>query len=1423
MAGPTNRGFIYEVTVTDNFTPSLKKFNEGIEKNRQVHVKFQGDLKRQEGLKKATAALRSHGSAMGQWATKTRAARDASKSLGSELGKLSTKTAARSRSLKTQTKNMRENLEALKALTRNTRSAVKPLKELNDETARMAKLTQGRRAYFEAEKKRMKELGRLYDTMATKQRRATELALKEAAAQRNLAQSTDRANRSRRRSLGAGGGVQPGAGASGGATSPPSGGGGGTMPPVPPVGSPGFCGRLASMLGAIRSTTKEMFLLDKTGKDALFTFRRLIGIFAVFTAARMLITGFRALVQDTVRFSANIETAHLGIAAIITASTRMLDLEGKVVNKAEQFARAKIIAADQAEKLRVEALKTAATYDQILEAYQIGLGPGFAAGMTQDQVRNFAVRVSQAAGAIGLPQNQLNEEIRSVLAGTIQKRTTRIAATLGISNEDIRRAKELGMLYEFLMEKFSAFGVAGEETLLTWNAIVTNTKDAILLLLSTGMREFFEEIKSLLMSVKDSVTEVDEVTGRIKLNPQALEAVGHINRGLVRAIAAIKEFGRARGMTSFNDIAKAIGESIGLTAEILTGVVSGFVDGAKVVWAAFDKYIIQPILSIKSLLGDEIPETTQGLAHEVTKFWVKFTAVSVAVSLIGTLLIKIGTVLSILSSIVKVGLLKPFMLLARQPLFWIITGFALLLEGIKRIASRSLGLALTWKSFGKILLAAVTPAMAKFVQLFERAVASIRHAFARAWLAVGSGIKDSMYGVAEAVLGVIARFSDAAKGALAEVRRQRKEALQDSRRAKYDLDKELADAHAKADEKFFKAQREFWDKRAEIIAEQRASEAEDAAESAALEGYSDLLGNIGMEAAVVEDELDWAPTMVGNLQSLEQFEKKLEDLRDSAAKERVKLAVLGYAGLGKSALMEQRTSALDIEKELRPIQGDLSRVTSELEGATRLLQEAEIDLMEIEFKDSFLASMTEALGEAVAYGDKLTARGIMDTMADMFDPATAQAALDTVKNYLDAQSRVQSLTLQQKEAKEAILDLDKAMAELSAIKVVTSMREATQAAQDQYLISLAQYQNMERMALLERQRVVMDRSLREKEGGLQGKLQLLQAEMAVAKAQSDRELAGLRAASEMARSDEERKAIEEAILQIQKKQTLERAAQLAELEQTKEQLRILQERQEDGLGGMFEEAMERFANRTLEYFETTVSMMESIFTKFSDFLADSLIEALDPTSDASFKDRLRTFLQDIFREITRMYMQLAIAKMMAGFMSPMANAEATGAAWGGVGFPGEGGFHAGGKIPGSGKPSFAHRFAEGYAYGGRIRRHPNDTTPIWAEPGEFMQPVASVNAYGLDFMRALQHRTIPPSALRAALSGPVRARASRPASVPVAGGSGGERGQSGGFVPTLVIDDAAAERIMRSAPGRRVLQSMLHEERDLIRSLGNRS
>lgn len=310
-----------------------------------------------------------------------------------------------------------------------------------------------------------------------------------------------------------------------------------------------------------------------------FTFRRLFGILATFAAARAAYTGFVETVRQTVDFSSSLENTRLGLASLFTVLGNVRNAQGELLTGSAALDEGLSIAEDQMKKLRVEALQTAATFDELASTFQIGLGPGLQAGLDVNQVRQFTVQISQAASALGVAQNQLSEEIRSILSGTIQQRTTRIAAALGITNEDIRQAKEAGRVFEFLQQRFAGFSVAGRKALDTFSARVTNAKDAVLLLASSGAEGFFTSLKGLLADVANAAVQFDESTKNLTVNQGAVEAFKGFFDGLKEAVEDVRALRDNIPVEQVRNIAQGFGEIVTVLSGLVTGALPGIVAG----------------------------------------------------------------------------------------------------------------------------------------------------------------------------------------------------------------------------------------------------------------------------------------------------------------------------------------------------------------------------------------------------------------------------------------------------------------------------------------------------------------------------------------------------------------------------------------------------------------------------------------------------------------------------------------------------------------------------------------------------------------------------------------------------------------------------------------------------------------------------
>jgi hypothetical protein len=297
--------------------------------------------------------------------------------------------------------------------------------------------------------------------------------------------------------------------------------------------------------GATKTVTSALTAQAKklpTIEDGMRRIRRaILAVTAAYGGFRSIL-GFVKIGFD---FNQIIESSRLGIAALITAEADLVSAQGKLLTGTDALAAAQGLAGKQLDKLRIAGLQTTATTEELVQAFQEAVGAGVSVGLTLDQIRTFSVQVAQAATAINLPMNQLQQETRSILQGTID-RNSRIAKALLLTNEQVRLAKEQGRLAEFLNEKFQAFNVAGVASVQTMSALKSNIKDALSVFSGIAVRPLFEQLRA---AGQDALSKIfDFKTADISDN----------FRGLIEALQEIfRQVGQVFGFTIRSAIEKA--------------------------------------------------------------------------------------------------------------------------------------------------------------------------------------------------------------------------------------------------------------------------------------------------------------------------------------------------------------------------------------------------------------------------------------------------------------------------------------------------------------------------------------------------------------------------------------------------------------------------------------------------------------------------------------------------------------------------------------------------------------------------------------------------------------------------------------------------------------------------------------------------
>lgn len=325
-----------------------------------------------------------------------------------------------------------------------------------------------------------------------------------------------------------------------------------------------------------------------------------VGMTGSFIKAQVIIEALRRALDLTlgsfarfttmgIQYNAAMEGAELGIASLVATQGKFVDAQGRELQGMEALNAARKVAAQQMQQLKIAGLETTATTQDLVNAFQQGLAPGLAAGMDVNQVRRFTVAMTQAAGALGLPMNQLGEEVRSLLGGNIDPRNTRIATALGITNAQIKdlKAQGPGQLFAFLEEKLQMFQVAGVETAKTWGGLTSNLQEAAETFAGMATQPLFDKVKEGLQNALSGVFDLknarisDAFQGLLQAGQTVFSALGDLAKDalawLVDSLRSASDWlSKNKGtvdeiVVAATELARQIG---GLLADVL-GVVTG--------------------------------------------------------------------------------------------------------------------------------------------------------------------------------------------------------------------------------------------------------------------------------------------------------------------------------------------------------------------------------------------------------------------------------------------------------------------------------------------------------------------------------------------------------------------------------------------------------------------------------------------------------------------------------------------------------------------------------------------------------------------------------------------------------------------------------------------------------------------------------
>ncbi len=220
------------------------------------------------------------------------------------------------------------------------------------------------------------------------------------------------------------------------------------------------------------------------GANAVGKFAKLVvGVYALEEAIRFATHGVADFIKGGIELSRTIESNTMGISALITANTRLHSSVSGTASTMANFYANGLKSQQMLMDIKVAAIDAVATFPQMIELVNQSLGHAISAGKAWapdidtaiSRVITYNKRMSNIGSSLGMPQFLLAQEVRSIMAETID-RNSLVAKVLNITNEDIKKAKtSADGLFKFLESKMASFDILEKE--ITFDKLVARIQD----------------------------------------------------------------------------------------------------------------------------------------------------------------------------------------------------------------------------------------------------------------------------------------------------------------------------------------------------------------------------------------------------------------------------------------------------------------------------------------------------------------------------------------------------------------------------------------------------------------------------------------------------------------------------------------------------------------------------------------------------------------------------------------------------------------------------------------------------------------------------------------------------------------------------------------------------------------------------------
>lgn len=242
-----------------------------------------------------------------------------------------------------------------------------------------------------------------------------------------------------------------------------------------------------------------------------------------------------AMPRNAFDYSKQLEVSQVGMSGILGSMTA-------INGKQTEYNTALGISSDMIRRLNDDALRTAATSQELTTVFQALLAPGLSARMTLDEIRQLTVVGTNAVKSMGLESGQVVQELRDLVAGGITPASSTLATALGLKDSDIAEAKASSEgLFAFLMARMKGFEAASEAFGDTLKGKLDQLKEGATRVAAEGM-------DPLIVASKQALTEVGKLFvtiedgGHVSLNAELVNGIREYAQAAVMAMEVGKQW-----------------------------------------------------------------------------------------------------------------------------------------------------------------------------------------------------------------------------------------------------------------------------------------------------------------------------------------------------------------------------------------------------------------------------------------------------------------------------------------------------------------------------------------------------------------------------------------------------------------------------------------------------------------------------------------------------------------------------------------------------------------------------------------------------------------------------------------------------------------------------------------------------------------